>query len=505
VDKRYGATHALRGVSLDLFPGTVHALLGENGAGKSTCLGVIAGRVEPDSGSVTIEGAPLRAGSPRAARRQGIYAIYQELTILPHLTAQANVFLGQEVITPSGRLLERAMRERYVELCDEFGVAHHADELAGSLSIADQQVLEIMRACLANARCVLFDEPTASLGEAERQAVFALIGRLRDRSVAVALVSHNLDEVLMHSTQITVFRNGARVAEGPTSRWTKDGLVGAALGDKQASSRIASAFERSRLQAHAQPGIQPVLVVESLSDANVLRDVSFDVRPGEIVGVAGLVGSGRTSLLRALAGLNPTATGMIRIQGQALGVFNSVATARSAGVSLIPEDRKGQGLALDMTSADNIVMGEYSRLSRMGWISSKRLKAAAAAAAVQVQFDTGRLSSAPRTLSGGNQQKVMLGRLVHGDCPILLADEPTRGVDIGAKAQILKSLESMVATGRSLIFVSSELEEVIAMSDRVLVMANGRIIDIMEAALDSTTVESLLHTIFNAQEECRVG
>ncbi|GAA2591656.1 sugar ABC transporter ATP-binding protein [Dactylosporangium fulvum] len=501
ISKTYGATHALKDITLDLRAGEVHALVGENGAGKSTCLGVAAGRVAPTTGTIQIDGHDLRAGDPRSSRRAGVCAIYQELTIVPALSAQANVFLGNTT-AKYGLLRDAAMRQRYIDLCHELGVAAHPDVPARHLSTADQQMLEIMRAVLVDAKVLLFDEPTASLAAAERQALFSFIDRLKRQGVAIAFVSHNLDEVLDHSDMITVFRNGNLVESRPAGTWDKGTLVNAMLGTESETS-----LERTRTSHHVttadgiEPG--PILRIEQLNSPRGLQDISFDLRSGEILGIAGLVGSGRSELLRALAGLDPHASGTMTVQGRTMPLRGGVRRARRAGIALLPEDRKHQGLALRMASAENVVLGEYDNIARLGYIPPNALIRAAGQAASSVAFDTKRLRDPAGDLSGGNQQKLMLARWKHTNHPILLADEPTRGVDIGARRQILASLEEIVATGRSLILVSSDLEEVVTHSDRVLVIAGGRIVKAMDATRECISVESILNIVFALKETAR--
>jgi ABC-type sugar transport system ATPase subunit len=498
ISKFYGATRALRDINLELRPNQVHALVGENGAGKSTCLGLAAGRIAATSGSIQIEGDDLRAGDPRSSRLAGVCAIYQELTIVPALSAQANVFLGN-TNARYGLLREHAMRRRYIELCDELGVAAYPDVLARDLSTADQQMLEIMRAVLVDARVLLFDEPTASLAAAEREALFALVDRLKRQGVAIAFVSHNLDEVLDHSDVVTVFRNGHMVESRPTSTWNKQALVNAMLGTE---SRTSLERTRTSHQVSTVDGAETtsILSIDGLNSPAGLFDISFDLRAGEILGIAGLVGSGRSELLRAIAGLDPDVSGTITVHGESMPLHGSVRRARRTGIALLPEDRKEQGLALRMASAENVVLGEYDDIARFGYISSNRLLRSAEQAASSVAFDTSRLRDPAGDLSGGNQQKLMLARWHHTRHPILLADEPTRGVDIGARRQILAALEGIVAAGRSLVLVSSDLEEVVTHSDRVLVIAGGRIVTTMDASREHISVESILNSVFASKE-----
>jgi ABC-type sugar transport system ATPase subunit len=499
VTRNYGETRAVRGVTMDLATaGQIHALVGENGAGKSTCLGMAAGRVAPSSGRIRVDGADLTPGSPRAAKRLGVHAIYQELTILPALTPEANVYLGQD-LSAGGWLRERAMRRSYEELCERVGVAPAPSTRAGGLSVADQQTLEILRALVSDARCVLFDEPTASLAQAEREMLFTTMHDLRTKGLALTLVSHNLDEVAEHSDTITVFRDGRIVESRPAVDWSKREIVAAMLGDHTRGAALAAGEHHRRPKA--MTSTETVLQVQNLHSPGVLRDVSFDLRRGEVVGIAGLVGSGRTSILRALAGLDPAATGQVRTTHDGVTrVPRSAAEARRRGISLQPEDRKGQGLLLNSNGRDNIALGEWGKgIARWSFISDSRLAGKVAAAAKAVGFNTGRLGEPVRQLSGGNQQKLMIARWIHATHPILLADEPTRGVDVGAKAEILVALQEIVESGRSMIVVSSELEEVIGLSDRVLVVRDGSVIGLLDSAEQTITAERILQLIFDTE------
>ncbi len=500
VSRSFGVTKALRHVTMDLAArGQVHALVGENGAGKSTCVGVVAGRIRPSSGIVLVNGEELELGSPRASRHAGIHTIFQELTIVPALTPEANVFLGQN-LTQKGWLREKKMRAEYVELCDRIGVEAVRTRHSGSLSVADQQMLEIMRALISTTQAILLDEPTASLAQAERESLFKTLGQLRDQGLALTLVSHNLDEVLEHSDVVTVFRDGLAAEQRPTREWTKRELVSAMLGSASRGAEIAAGRHRTRsVKGPPGAGTTPILVVDSLTSPGVLEDVSFELRPGEILGIAGLVGSGRTSVLRALAGLDSGATGSVRVDGSSRSsVPRSVREARQRGIVLLPEDRKGQGLVPARSAADNVTLGEWNGLSRLSFLSARAVEASASRAAGGVGFNVARIGADASQFSGGNQQKLMLARWLHTDHPVLLADEPTRGVDVGAKAEILVTLEKIVAQGRSLIIVSSELEEVVGLSDRVLVLSKGRAIDLLDSADQEITVATILHLIFDS-------
>lgn len=523
IKKLFGGTVAVADVDLDLYAGQVHALVGENGAGKSTLLGIAAGRVAATEGTLEIAGATFSRVSPRQARSAGICAVYQELTIVPALTTQANVFLGSEPAR-GGFLREGLTRTLYVQLCDEVGVHAQPDIRARRLSVADQQMLEILRAVALDARVILFDEPTASLAAGERRAFFQLVRRLREKAVAVAFVSHNLDEVLDNADVVTVFRDGRRVASKPVAEWTRRSLVDSMLGvsrDRGAAAQesavdaMPSILEEAMLGAPTARGHQSSLVrstrargsasqdlvtVRALHTAKSDEGLDLTIRSGEILGIAGLVGSGRTTLLRALAGLDRSATGDIAVDGRNWKLPWTVQAARRAGISLLPEDRKGQGLALAMSASDNIALGQHGRAQRQGLVRERVLRRLTQNAMESMTFDRGRLGRAALTLSGGNQQKLLVGRWILSDHQVLLADEPTRGVDVRVRAEIMRALRRFADSGRAVVLVSSELEEVVALADRVVVLRMGQIVQTFDMDVADVTVEDLLHAAFATEE-----
>jgi ABC-type sugar transport system ATPase subunit len=494
IGKRFGATQALAGVSLDIRRGTVHALVGENGAGKSTCLGIIGGRISPSEGTVSIFGSPLHHGDPRASRKAGVAVIYQELTISPHLSAQANVFLGQERHR-NGVLSGARMRREFLQLCKEMEVSIRADATAGTLSVADRQMLEIMRALIGSPRIILFDEPTASLAQHERDVLFRVMRDLRSRGVTLALVSHNLDEVLAIADEVTVFRNGVKTASQPAADWDKQSLVDAMLGpEKQALAGDHRAIRESF------DDTEPLVKVRNLTVPGVLGPIDFELWRGEILGVGGVVGSGRTTLLNALAGLVPKADGELWIAGRRTTWPTTVRAARRLGISLVPEDRQAAGLFTKLSSADNITISNYSPLTRLGLLSMLLLRRAASKASRTVGFADTDLSVRAAGLSGGNQQKLILARWQHSSPTILLCDEPTRGIDIGAKAEVMASLRDRADHGLSIVLVSSELEEIQDNADRAIVLTEGSQSGEVSRAEGTLTVKDILHRAFRAEE-----
>lgn len=504
VSKTYGATRALIDVDVEIHQGTVHALIGENGAGKSTALGAIAGRVDFDGGAVEVFGEPLEAGNLRAARRSGVSAIYQELTIVPHLDAAANVFLGS-VLSRFGVLSSREMRRRYVQLCAELEVrVVPAGVPVGTLSVAEQQLLEIMRSLVIDPRVILFDEPSASLAVEEREALYKAIEGLRKRGVTIVIVSHNFDEIERLADRITVFRNGRAIITSRRGEKSRAELVRAMLGEQRGDQTLGRVLMDKPVDIHVrsiEPGLAPVLEVVGLTVPGVIENIDLEVKPGEILGIAGLVGSGRSTLLRALAGAEPTARGTIRLSGTESAWPRTVRAARKLGIGLIPEDRKGQGLVMPRSAADNIALSNLGSASSGGVIGRRKLRAMVTEAASTLNFPVARLGERSDRFSGGNQQKLLMARWLYDRPRVLLADEPTRGIDIGAKGELLETLRAMAADGIGVIMVSSELEEVLAVSDRVLVVAKGQSMGLIERNGDQQiAMEDVLKAAFGLKE-----
>ncbi|NUB45832.1 sugar ABC transporter ATP-binding protein [Fertoebacter nigrum] len=496
VSKTFGPIQALKPVNLDIAAGTIHALVGQNGAGKSTTLGILAGRISATTGDVEIGGARVDLGDPRRARAAGVVAIYQELTIVPALSAVANVFLGQPL--SRGYLLsEGAMQSRFAELAGRLGVSIPTDAEARSLSVADQQTLEILRAIQANARIILFDEPTTALAQPEREALFKVMRDLRAEGHTLIYVSHNLDEVLGISDAITVFRNGSLIETRPTQAWTKAQLVTAMLGEE-----MGDIYHR-RPASRLRDG-EPAISVRDIALPGAIGEIGFSVRAGEILGVGGLVGSGRSSLLRALAGLEHRSSGQIEIAGREVAWPRTPRAARALGIALVPEDRKHQGLVLGMTAADNVTLPKLRAIARSGLIDNQLAAEVAADATRAFGFDPKRLFAPVGTLSGGNQQKVLLARWAFDRPKVLLVDEPTRGIDVGAKAEILDALRAFAEEGLAVIMVSSELEEICALADRVIVMSEGRQVDHIDASRAELSVHRILNSAFGVERHHHV-
>ncbi len=467
IAKRFGPTVALDGASLEVRPGEVHALIGENGAGKSTLLACLAGLLRPDRGAMELGGEPYAPASPGDARARGIALIHQELSLFPHLTVAENIFVGAE---PSQRgLFDRAAaRLKTREVLAEFGHPEiDPDERVSHLPLPARQVVEICRAIAARARVVLMDEPTSSLQRPDVERLFAVIRRLARSGVAVVYISHFLEETREIAQTYTVLRDGRSVGGGPLAATTNDELIAQMVG------RTVDALFPAREPAAST---ETLLEVRGLRAPPVVKGASFEIRRGEILGVFGLMGSGRTETVRALFGLDPAESGTVRVRGREGAVRGGTPAERLAqGLGYLSEDRKGEGLALPLSVADNVTLTRLSACARAGLLdrARQREKAQTWVSALGVKARTP--DQPVRTLSGGNQQKVALGRLFHQDADVLLLDEPTRGIDIGSKAQIYEAVAAAAARGKGVLMVSSYLPELLGLCDRLAVMSRGRL------------------------------
>jgi len=462
VVKAFGASRALDGVSLDLEAGEVHALLGENGAGKSTLMKVLSGAHRPDSGSMTLGGEPYTPKGPRDALARGVAMIYQELTIAPHLSVEANVMLGQE--RTRGGLLRTSEHRRIV--VGALATLGHPDlrpeARADSLSIGAQQLVEVARALVSDARVIVFDEPTSSLSGRDASRLFEVIGRLRDRGLAIVYISHFLEEVRRVAGRYSVLRDGRSVASGLLEGTTQATIIGQMIGREltELFPRIPRKFG------------EPILELSGLSGRVLPGGVDLTLRRGEVLGISGLVGAGRTELLRAVFGLDAVRSGKVSVKGVS-ETQRSPARRIAAGVGMLSEDRKGEGLAMARSIGDNLTYPSLGRLARWGWLDRRRQRAEASRWMSALRVKAAGPSQAVGALSGGNQQKVALARLLHQDADVLLLDEPTRGVDVGSKAEIYRLIGEQAAAGKAVLMVSSYLPELMGICDRIAVMSRG--------------------------------
>jgi ABC-type sugar transport system ATPase subunit len=461
--KDYPGVRALRGVSLDLRRSEVHALIGENGAGKSTLIRILSGDVRPDGGSILIDGEPVVFDGPRDARRRGIVTIFQELTVAPDLSVAENIFLGNE---PGSLFYSRSKAERRAaEVLTSLGAGSQMrpSELAGNLSTAQRQLIEIARALVLCAPVIVMDEPTAALSENEAAALRRLIVRMKAEGTCILYVSHRLDEVMEIADRVTVLRGGERVVtRDASSIGGTSELIGLMVG------RPISELFPSRNEKIGEV----VLSVSGLCRRGVFDDINFNVRAGEVVGFAGLVGAGRTEVMRALFGADALDSGEIRKNGRVLTIRNP-RDAIAQGIAYLPEDRKHQGLVLSMSGAENVVMASLERSSVAGFVSASAIRRIAETIGARLHFK-GQLDAPAGTASGGNQQKLVIGKSILTGAQILIFDEPTRGIDVGAKADVAKIVRELRDSGLAVLLSASELEELTAVADRAVVIRDGR-------------------------------
>jgi ABC-type sugar transport system ATPase subunit len=463
VAKSYPGVRALRGVSFDLAAGEVLAVVGENGAGKSTLIKVLAGAVEPDAGRARLAGRDLPPGRPADARAAGVAVIYQEFSLVPALTAAENVFLGREP-TRLGLLDRRQERRRAADLFARLGVTIDPDARCRDLTVAQQQAVEIAKALAADARVLVMDEPTAALTPPEADRLFAVVRELTRQGVGVIYISHRLDEVFAVADRILVLRDGAHVATRPAREFTRDGLIELMVG-----RRLDQEFPKRAVTVGG-----PRLAVRDLRRGGVVNGVSFDVRRGEVLALTGLVGSGRTETVRLIFGADRRDGGTIALDGRPLRIA-SPRDAIRAGIALLTEDRKGQGLILAHPVRDNFALPNLGLWSRFGVLGRRRERAAYRSAADRLRIKAADETAPVGTLSGGNQQKVVLAKWLERNAEVVIFDEPTRGIDVGAKYEIYQLVNDLAGRGKAVLVVSSELPEVLGMADRVLVMHDGRV------------------------------
>ena len=463
ISKRFAATQALDDVSLDLLPGEVHALVGENGAGKSTLVKILAGVHQPDSGTIRLDGEETQIAGPAESRALGIAVVHQEPRLFPDLTVAENVFIGH---APSGRFGSidwGATRRAAQALFDQLEVRFDVGAPVRGLSMADQQLIEIAKSLSVDARVLILDEPTASLSAHEVERLFTIVRRLRDRGVSVLFVSHRLDEVFELCDRATVLRDGRHVVTTATRELTTADLVRYMVG------RAVTLFPKVET-----PIGEVLLEVEGLTRVGVFRDIGFSVRAGEIVGFAGLVGAGRTEVARVLFGIDHRDAGTIRLGGRAV-TFATPSAAMQAGIAYLPEDRHQEGLVLDFSIAQNITLPILPRLFPRLLVRASTERAVAEDHTAQFNVRMTGVDQFVGSLSGGNQQKVVLAKWLASGPTVLILDEPTRGIDIGAKVEVHRIISELAASGLGIILISSDLPEILAMSDRILVMHEGRI------------------------------
>jgi ABC-type sugar transport system ATPase subunit len=463
MSKAFPGVQALLGVDLDLHAGEVHAILGENGAGKSTLMKILAGVYHPDAGSIRLGGQPVLNESPRQALERGVTMIHQELNLAPNLSVAENVFLGRAP-TRGGLIDWRRVYADAEALAARLGIELDVRARVEDLSVARQQMVEIAKALSLDARVIIMDEPTSALTERETEALFDIIVRLKSQGVAIAYISHRLDEIFRVADRVTVLRDGRLVGTLPIGQATPPRLIGMMVGRE-----LTTLFPKEPIEIG-----EPVLEVRHLRRAGVLEDISFVLRRREILGLAGLIGAGRTELVRGLFGADPLDDGQVLIEGRRVHI-RSPRDAIALGLGFVTEDRKLQGLVLGMTVRENETLASLAQISRLGFVDSRRDTMLAERLVDQLGVRTPSVEQEVANLSGGNQQKVVIAKWLATQPRILILDEPTRGIDVGAKAEVHALMSRLARDGVSILMISSELPEILGMSDRILVMRQGRV------------------------------
>jgi ribose transport system ATP-binding protein len=488
IHKRFGQTVALDGVNLELRKGEVHALIGENGAGKSTLMNVIAGSLRPDEGKMTIDDKPYVPSNPLDARLHGIALIHQELSLCSHLTVAENILMGIES-SRMGWLDREKLVARTNEVLKTFPDADiRSDKRVGDLSVAARQIVEISRAIAARAQIILMDEPTSSLQRDDVSQLFNLIRKLSSEGISVVYISHFLEEVRQIAARYTVLRDGRSVACGDIAAVTDDELIAKMVGRSQ---------ETLFPERKNSPG-ETILAVRKLVAPPLLKDASFDLRRGEILGIAGLMGSGRTPLLRTIFGLDRPQSGTVTVNNKLLASGRNTPAMRLIdGLGYLSEDRKGDGLTLNQSVADNTTLTKFSSCSKFGWLDLSKQRRQTEELVQTLKIKTQNVRQAVGSLSGGNQQKVIVARLLHQDADILLLDEPTRGIDIGSKAQVYETIALCAERNKAVLMVSSYLPELFGMCDRLAVMSRGRLSEVKP--IERWTPESVLQAAIGSE------
>ena len=482
ITKRFPGVLALSNVDFALRKGEVHALLGENGAGKSTLMKILSGVYQPDEGDIIFEGKSVTFANPLSAQSAGITIIHQEFNLFPELTVEENIFIGREFCKNNRwRLDEKQQRQAAIDILQKLNLNISPETLVADLTVAQQQMVEIAKAISVNAKILIMDEPTAALTETEIDSLFQVTRLLKEQGTGIVYISHRLEELALIADRATVMRDGQFIATVDYDAVKISDLIAMMVGRD-----LGNIYPRRGPLAQRKP----VLEVSGLTRNGALNNIDFTLYQGEILGFAGLMGAGRTELARAIFGADPIDGGTLKLNGK-VTVIKDIPDAIKQGISYLTEDRKKEGLALGLSVERNIMLGNYPEYSdRYGNVDSKRCQKTSEEQVKALRIKTPHLEQAALNLSGGNQQKIIIARWVCKDTDILIFDEPTRGIDVGAKLEIYELMNRLVAKGKSIIMISSELPEVLGMCDRILVMRNGRITG--ELASDDATQEKIM-------------
>ncbi|MFC4066593.1 sugar ABC transporter ATP-binding protein [Actinoplanes subglobosus] len=488
VSKSFPGVRALDDVSFTLRPGEVHALVGENGAGKSTLIKVLTGVYQPDAGSLRYQGRPVTFAAPMDAQRAGISTIYQEVNLIPLMSVAQNLFLGREPHNALG-LIDRGRMEREARgILADYGVTTDVRRRLGTLALGAQQMVALARAVMIDAKVVIMDEPTSSLEPREVQTLFSVIRRLHGQGIGIVYVSHRMDELYEICDSVTILRDGGLVHTGKLADLERIELVSMMLGREMSQTR-REGFTAFAGDHETDVGARPVLKVTGLTSRNRLHDISFDVRPGEVVGLGGLLGAGRSETIKAIGGAYPIDSGTVEVDGAELKRPTTV-QAVAAGIAVQPEDRKAEGIVAGLSVRDNIALAVLPRLSRLGIVSDVKIDRIVERYMTRLRIKASGPDQLVGDLSGGNQQKVLLARLLATDPKILLLDEPTRGIDVGAKAEVQSLIDELAGEGLGVVLVSSDAEELVEGSDRVVVLRDGVVVGHLTG--DQVTTEDLM-------------
>ncbi|WP_088312433.1 sugar ABC transporter ATP-binding protein [Kineosporia sp. R_H_3] len=480
ISKSFPGVKALQGVGLRVRPGTVHSLMGENGAGKSTLMKILAGIYSPDEGTIVLDGTPVTVADPRAALALGVSMIHQELSSVPELTVAENIFLGREPRNRYGLVSRKIMVRRTREIFDRWEIRINPRSAMKQLSIAQAQMVEIAKAISFGSRIIVMDEPTSAITEREVGHLHRMIGQLREAGTAIIYITHKMDEVFAISDDVTIFRDGQWVATKPAAELDRDKLIALMVGRE-----LTDLFPKEEA-----PIGDVVLRVSGLNRGSLVRDVSFEVRRGEILGIAGLMGAGRTEVLETIFGVHPAESGTVEVNGRQRRI-REPRDAIKAGLALLTEDRKRTGIMGVLSVRDNMSVAALPRYSPQGMLRRGSIDEACEDQRRRLALKTPSLNQLIQNLSGGNQQKVLLSRWLLTLPDVLMIDEPTRGIDVGAKSEIHRLMSALAQQGKAIVMVSSEMPEVLGMSDRVLVMCEGRITG--EVPRSEATQERIMH------------
>lgn len=465
IEKRFKGVYALKNFNFSLKEGEILALIGENGAGKSTLMKILSGIYEKDSGTIEYFGKQLEVNSPKEAEERGISIVHQELNLMNHLTVAQNIFIGHEPLNSIGLIDDNLMIKKAKSIFKGMNVDINPSDKIGSLTVGKQQLVEIAKALIHNSKILILDEPTAALTEAETKELFRIIKDLQLTGVSIVYISHRLEELFIISDRITVIRDGEYIDTKLTKETNKDEIVNLMVG------RVI--YETPKTESKVPQDAKEILRVENLTVQGIIKDISFSLKEGEILGFAGLMGAGRTEIARAIFGADKFDSGKIFVNGKQVYIKSPVDAIKN-GIGYLSEDRKRYGLALGLSVSDNMMMGNYNKFSHFLMVQKKDINKTAKEEVKSLNIKTPSINQLVKNLSGGNQQKVVIANWLIKECKILIFDEPTRGIDVGARSEIYSLMERLVSMGKSIIMISSDLVEVLRMSDRILIMSEGK-------------------------------